>query len=72
MNDPDHIIQTHFDELIAQYPNLRLAGEQDSWIIEGLLTFSASYEEITIQDSFDIEVILPDDYPKLSDGERNR
>ena len=58
------VIQNHFTELTKQYSGLTLAdGDYGTWIVQGALSFSATYEGLTIKDKFQIELYIPEDYP---------
>jgi len=63
-NDKNALIQQQFDELVRAFPWLRLCQDTPGrWVIRGTLSFSATFEAVTIKDSFSILIILPDDYP---------
>jgi len=58
-------LQAHFSELQKKYPGLKLlVDERGLQTIKGKLKFSATYENVTIDDEYDIEIELPDDYPE--------
>lgn len=60
----DSVISQHFIELRLKYPRLRLTqNEKRLFVIRGELDFSASFENICIEDSYSIEIILPNNYP---------
>lgn len=58
------IIHKHFIDLAEQYPGLALIeGDYDTWIVRGMLEFSATYEGVSIRDKFQIELTITKDYP---------
>lgn len=60
------VIQKHFTELAEQYPELVLTGgNYDTWVAQGMLEFSATYEGVSIEDKFQIEFTLLKDYPDV-------
>ena len=66
MDNRQVVIHKHFAKLAEQYPMLALtAGDDDTWIVQGLLEFSATYEDVGIRDAFHIELIIPKDYPDI-------
>lgn len=59
------LIKSQFNELKSVYPGLSLLEKDDGiFLIQGMLDFSATYNEVIIEDIFDIEIIIPDDYPQ--------
>jgi len=63
MNSPNPLVEAHFAELITQYDQLTLAWSDGNQLVQGLLEFKASYNNITIQDSFQVKILIPSDYP---------
>lgn len=64
MDNRQAVIQEHFTELAKQYTGLSLTGgERDTLFIRGVLEFLASYEAVSIRDKFQIEILIPEDYP---------
>lgn len=59
------LIQSQFSELKSVYPGLSLIEKDHGvFMIQGMLDFSATYNELTIEDIFDIEIILSSGYPQ--------
>lgn len=56
-------IQNQFEELRINYPGLSLRKDDKSFFIEGMLDFIATYNEVPIEDTFDIMIIVPEEYP---------
>jgi hypothetical protein len=62
----DSIIEAHFADLQRRFPTLKLFQDPaGTWVVEGDLHFSASYEKVgaTIKDCFRIRLVFPVDYP---------
>ena len=60
------LIKQQYDELCKQFPGLRLYEDfPGQWVIRGLIAFSASYNNVEIEDEYSIHIILPEDYPAL-------
>lgn len=58
------VLQAHYDELVNTYPRLILIQiTAQEWLVKGLLKFRATYDKTTIEDEFQIEIIIPDTYP---------
>lgn len=58
-------IESDFSEVSKVYPGLVLHNDADGVaVVRGLLDFSAQYENIPIDDSFSLEIILPESYSK--------
>ena len=64
MNDQNTLIEAHFAELIKKYDHLTLDRPHGTLAVQGLLEFEASHEEIQVQDSFHIKLVIPRDYNK--------
>ncbi len=63
-NGIDILIRQHFDELAESYPDLRLFEDGPNlWAIRGVLSFSATFNTVTIADSFSVLMEIPHDYP---------
>ena len=66
MDNTQVVVHKHFAELAEQYQLLALtAGDYDTWVVQGLLEFSATHEDVGIKDAFHIELIIPKDYPDI-------
>jgi hypothetical protein len=60
------VIQKHFAELVEQYSWLALTGtNHDTWVVQGMLEFSATYEGAGMNDLFHIELTITKDYPNI-------
>ncbi len=58
------MIQQQFEELLEKYSGLTLNEDKPgSWTIRGMLSFSATFQKVTIADAFSILISLPRDYP---------
>lgn len=58
------IIHQHYEELVKFYHDLNLSeNKTDKWVIRGNLHFRATYNTITIEDNFNVLLVLPNDYP---------
>lgn len=63
-NSRETLIHQHFDELVQVYPGLALSEDfPGRWVVRGLLSFSATFNEVNIEDTFSVLIILPADYP---------
>jgi len=63
-SDQESIILRHYEELAQVFPGLLLCQDYPGrWVIRGTLSFSARYQDITIDDVFSILLSLPSDYP---------
>lgn len=61
------ILFEQFIELQSRYPRLRLTqDEKGLFVVRGELDFSASFEDVYIEDSYSIEIVLPRNYPDIS------
>jgi hypothetical protein len=59
------MIKQQFEELVKTFPGLTLCQDAPGrWVIRGMLSFSAAFNSITIDDEFSILILLYDDYPK--------
>lgn len=64
MDDREDLIKQQFEELVQTFPSLRLCEDRPRhWVIRGKISFSASFQNDTITDTFSVMIILPDDYP---------
>ena len=64
MDDREDLIKQQFEELVQTFPSLRLCEDRPRhWVIRGKISFSASFQNDTITDTFSVTIILPDDYP---------
>lgn len=60
-----NFVLKEFQQLQENYPELVINNPEGSGIvIKGLLDISASYNGVSIEDSFQIELLVPDDYPE--------
>ncbi len=58
------LIHQQFEELARIFPELKLCQDVPGrWVIRGMLSFSATFQSVTITDAFSILMILPDDFP---------
>ena len=63
-NGKEALIREEFGELSEKYSGLRLCEDAPGrWAIRGMLSFSATFQDVTITDAFSILIILPQDYP---------
>jgi len=64
LDDREDLIKQQFEELVQTFPSLRLCEDRPRhWVIRGKISFSASFQNDTITDTFSVMIILPDDYP---------
>jgi hypothetical protein len=62
--DKEALIRQQFEELVQTFPGLMLCQDAPGrWVIRGTLSFSATFQAVTIADEFSILIMLPDDYP---------
>ena len=65
MSNKENLIKQQFEKLIQKFPNLRLCEDSPGqWVIRGKLSFSASFQNIPIEDTFSVMIVLPKDYPQ--------
>jgi hypothetical protein len=64
MSDQNKLVEAHFAELFKKYNLLTLDRLDGAPVVQGVLEFEASHEEIQIQDAFQIKLLIPDDYNK--------
>lgn len=58
-------IRIQFEELRLEYPGLSLSyNSQEIFLIQGMLDFTATYNEVPIEDVFDIAMLIPKDFPR--------
>jgi len=58
------LLHSQYEELSNLYPDLILIQlSAQEWMIKGLLRFKATYDQITIEDGYNIEIIIPDEFP---------
>jgi hypothetical protein len=58
------VIHRQFEELDQTYSGLVLCEDAPGrWAIRGMLSFSATFQDVTITDAFSILIMLPQDYP---------
>jgi len=64
MSNSEVLIRRQFEELSETFPGLKLSEDDPGrWTIRGILSFSATYQGVTITDTFSILIRLPQDYP---------
>lgn len=69
-NSFTELLNQHFVEAKNKYTGLTLTLKDETVTITGPLRFAASYDGVSITDTYDIEIILPDDYPKTPPSAR--
>ena len=57
------LLEQQAAELNQKYHDLVYKQQDDKDLISGLLPFCASYNNTTIEDEYEIEIIIPDNYP---------
>lgn len=57
------MVESQFRDLISKYPSLMLRWEGNTGIVEGELSFQASFNEVIIEDTYDIRIEIPPTYP---------
>ena len=59
------LILNHISELQGKYPGLKLLLSDDSraFVVRGNLAFFAQYDGMSIEDDYEVEIIIPKDYP---------
>jgi len=61
----EKLIRKQYEELIQIFPGLKLFEDTPGrWVIRGVLSFSAKYQDKTINDAFSMLITLPEDYPE--------
>lgn len=66
MDNRQAVIQEHFTDLVEQYPGFVLTDNKNgTWVVQGLLEFSATYDGVSIRDKFQMEFTLLKDYPDI-------
>jgi hypothetical protein len=64
-NGRETLIRQQFEELVQSFPGLKLCEDTPGrWVIRGTLSFSATFQGVTISDAFSIFILLPNDYPE--------
>jgi len=64
ISDSEALIRQQFEELALTYSGLALSEDAPGrWAIRGILSFSATFQGVTLADAFSILIILPDDFP---------
>jgi len=64
-NNKESLIKQQFEKLIQKFPNLRLCEDSPGqWVIRGKLSFSASFQNVPIEGTFSVMIVLPKDYPQ--------
>lgn len=62
----EKIIYDHFYDVKSQYNGLHLTRDKNGeYSVNGILAFSASYTDITIEDNFEIFINIPKRYPSI-------
>uniref|UniRef100_UPI00405677A0 SEC-C domain-containing protein n=1 Tax=Candidatus Electrothrix sp. TaxID=2170559 RepID=UPI00405677A0 len=60
----EKIVYDHFYDLKSQYNGLHLTRDKNGeYSVNGILAFSASYTDVTIEDQFKICIDIPKQYP---------
>ena len=64
-NGHDELVHLQYEELVQTFSDLELCkNEAGQWVVAGDLSFSAGLEgKKVIDDSFSIQIVIPDDYP---------
>lgn len=57
-------IEKQFSNLKSSYPGLSLSEDGDTFKIQGMLDFEATYNGIAIEDVFDIAIYVMKDFPE--------
>lgn len=57
------VVKQHFAEAKNKYIGLTLTFKYESAFITGSLAFEATYNDVCIADTYNVEIILPSDYP---------
>ena len=57
------VVKEHFAKAKAKHTGLTLTFKDESASITGALAFEATYNDVCIADTYDVEIILPSDYP---------
>lgn len=56
-------VYEQFNDLIIRYPTLMLRWEGEIGIIEGDLQFRATFNDVEIEDTYTIKIVIPPTYP---------
>jgi len=59
----DELIQKQFQELHVKYPSLSLKQIDNNYYLIGFLGFSSEFDEVKIQDGFELFITIPCEYP---------
>ena len=60
-----NLIIEHFKKLKNKFIGLELINAEDeSFMVSGNLSFSHSHDGKTIEDDYDVEIVIPNDYPQ--------
>lgn len=60
----EELLRQQFEELQKQFSGLKLCEDSPGeWVIRGILHFTATYNEVTIEDGYSIRISIPEDYP---------
>ena len=60
------LILNHVSELQERYEGLSLLRtDPDTFIVKGKLAFNAQYNGVSIEDEYEVEIIIPQDYPAI-------
>ncbi len=64
-NAKDKLITEHYKELNSVFSDLQLKRNGDGrFYLVGNLSFTCSHNDKTIRDDYDIEILIPEDYPR--------
>lgn len=61
-NDIRNVIIKHLRKLQEKFPHLELIN--DSFLIRGNLGFSVTFNDKVVRDDYDVEILIPDNYPQ--------
>jgi len=60
----DNLIEDHFEELLQEYPDLKLLGdEKGQRAVEGVIDREATFKDVTLRLTFQVRVNIPEQYP---------
>lgn len=60
------LIKQQFEELHKKFQGLKLCEDSpDQWVIRGILSFSATYNEVTMEDEYSVLISFPENYPDM-------
>jgi hypothetical protein len=63
--DISNVLHQQFQELIKKFPGLQIIQQKNgTWLVVGLLKFSAEYQGQQLNDEYEIEILIPKSYPE--------